>query len=78
MPTFMALAALLTHSQSPHRHLSREAPARKLSRQQIGRIYKMWFWLSAAPPRFVTAWDSTVEDVDHLIAAVKLCSGDGA
>ena len=30
-----------------------------------------------APPRFVTAWDSKVEDVDNLIAAVKLCSGEG-
>jgi threonine aldolase len=30
-----------------------------------------------APPRFVTAWDSKVEDVDNLIAAIKLCSGDG-
>ena len=29
-----------------------------------------------APPRFVTAWDSKVEDVDNLIAAVKFCSGD--
>jgi threonine aldolase len=30
-----------------------------------------------APPRFVTAWDSKIEDVDNLIAAIKLCSGDG-
>lgn len=30
-----------------------------------------------APPRFVTAWDSKVEDVDNLITAIKLCSGDG-
>lgn len=29
-----------------------------------------------APPRFVTAWDSKVEDVDNLIDAVKLCSRD--
>lgn len=29
-----------------------------------------------APPRFVTAWDSKVEDVDNLIAAIELCSGD--
>jgi threonine aldolase len=27
-----------------------------------------------APPRFVTAWDSNVEDVDNLIAAVRLAS----
>jgi len=30
-----------------------------------------------APPRFVTALDSKIEDVDNLIAAIKLCSGDG-
>ncbi|MFT5810946.1 MAG: threonine aldolase, partial [Rubritalea sp.] len=29
-----------------------------------------------APPRFVTAWDSTIKDVDNLIAAVKLCIGE--
>lgn len=29
-----------------------------------------------APPRFVTAWDSRVEDVDNLISAVRLCSVD--
>jgi len=29
-----------------------------------------------APPRFVTAWDSKVEDVDNLIAAIELCSGN--
>jgi threonine aldolase len=27
-----------------------------------------------APPRFVTAWDSKVEDIDNLITAVELCS----
>jgi threonine aldolase len=29
-----------------------------------------------APPRFVTAWDSKAEDVDSLIAGIKLCSED--
>lgn len=27
-----------------------------------------------APPRFVTAWDSKIEDIDKLIAAIKICS----
>ena len=27
-----------------------------------------------APPRFVAAWDSRVEDVDGLIAAIDRCS----
>ena len=29
-----------------------------------------------APPRFVTAWDSKVEDVDALLTAIARCSGD--
>jgi len=28
------------------------------------------------PPRFVTAWDSEIEDINNLIAAVKLYSGE--
>ena len=31
-----------------------------------------------APPRFVTAWDSKVEDVDQLIAAIERCSSNVA
>ena len=27
-----------------------------------------------APPRFVTAWDSKVDDVDDLLAAIARCS----
>ena len=30
-----------------------------------------------APPRFVTAWDSKVEDVDELIAAIRRCGNYG-
>ena len=29
-----------------------------------------------APPRFVAAWDSRVEDVDELLAAIGRCSGE--
>lgn len=29
-----------------------------------------------APPRFVAAWDSRVEDVDELLAAIRRCSGE--
>ncbi len=52
----------------------------RMSRQLIGRLAAEGIQVTegeldeTAPPRFVAAWDSKVEEIDGLLAAVRRCS----